>query len=71
MTKANPRAKVTAACFPNGIGNLHDMVKISTEMSTDLPAANLGELVADVLQATWRKGYDPAQKQFAIVINFE
>lgn len=40
----------------------------SEYMTTDLPAEALGELVARSLNLAWRAGFDPADKQFPMVL---
>lgn len=39
--------------------NEQTVVEVSTKMSTDLPAENLGEILASALNKYWQSGGDP------------
>jgi hypothetical protein len=41
----------------------------NVQMSTDLPAADLGEALANLMQAVWRKGYDPVLTEVRITFS--
>lgn len=57
------KAVVTATLLAPGISK-----EVITEMSQDLPAENLGELVADVIQKGWKAGIDPTAS--VVIIRF-
>lgn len=59
-------AKVTATIRNKENGN--PMYVESAVMSTDLPAQQLGELVAEVVHQAWKAGVDPVNTQ--VVIDF-
>lgn len=62
------KAIVTAQVYRDGRPHEVAIASVKTEMSTDLPAENLGELVADAIQKAWKDGHDPMY--FSVVISF-
>jgi hypothetical protein len=60
--------KNVAHVHVTAIGKLNTATK-NYEMTTDLPAENMGEAVCDMLQLLWKWGEDPAK--CTLVITFE
>lgn len=44
--------------------------RVESSMTTDLPADNLGEGLADAIQRAWKEGFDPTEKRFSVVVTF-
>lgn len=60
------KALVTVSAF--GIGKMlqKPVVVVTTQMSTDLPTENLGEILTDCLQEVWSRGNDPVNYTFVV-----
>lgn len=63
------KAKVTARVFLDGKPHAPPVAVIVTEMSSDLPADNLGELLCDAVHTAWKAGHDPTA--FSVVVSFD
>lgn len=60
------KAKVTCTVYLTK--SINAIAKVSTTMSTDLPAENLGEILADAVNAAYKEGHDPVD--YSIVVRF-
>lgn len=61
-------AVVTVKVYLDGRPHAAPVVSVQTEMSTDLPADNIGEIVTEAIHKAWKMGHDPIH--FAAVISF-
>lgn len=61
-------ARVLVVVYPR-IGPRTRLAEAATEMSTDLPAAALGEIVAEALRIAWKDGYDPVKLRLEVTFS--
>lgn len=63
-------AKLNIAVYSPSISTNPKPVAIfQTEISTDLPADNLGQAVCDAINKAWIKGIDPVHMQVLITFS--